>query len=71
MIQANGTRKKHYGCQKDLEITNKIMEEIKEKSDKRICKYWLQIEHCRNCLFDALCQMEANNERIQLEQRRL
>lgn len=30
-----------------------------EHSDKRICKYWLQIESCRQCLFDALCQYEA------------
>ena len=35
-----------------------------EHSDKRICKYWLQIASCRQCLFDALCQFEHNQESI-------
>ena len=29
-----------------------------EHSDKRICKYWLQRESCRQCLFEALCHLE-------------
>lgn len=33
------------------------MEEY-EHQDKRICKYWLQIESCRKCLFEALCNYE-------------
>lgn len=39
------------------------MENIKEKSEKRICKYWLQIESCRKCLFEALCNYEDNRDR--------
>lgn len=33
-----------------------------EHSDKRICEYWLQIESCRQCLFDALCHLKKDNE---------
>ena len=33
-----------------------------EHSNKRICQYWLQIESCRQCLFDALCNLKKNNE---------
>ena len=29
-----------------------------EYADKRICKYWLQKEDCRKCLFDNLCTPE-------------
>ena len=47
------------------------MENIREETKKRICKYGLQIESCRECLFDALCQLENNNARIQSEQRGL
>ena len=32
--------------------------EKKEKEKKpRICKEWLQIEHCRECLFETLCRL--------------
>jgi len=36
------------------------METVKwyEHSDKRICKYWIQREDCRKCLFDNLCTPE-------------
>lgn len=36
------------------------MEEIKRKENREnwICRYWLQIESCRECLFDALCSLE-------------
>ncbi len=33
-----------------------------EYADKRICKYWLQIESCRKCLFEALCNLENNKK---------
>lgn len=36
----------------------KIKMETYEYADKRICKYWLQIESCRQCLFEALCALE-------------
>ena len=45
-------------------INNIIMEELKENKEKRICKYGLQIESCRQCLFDALCQFEDNQKRF-------
>ena len=40
------------------------MKETKEEyeySDKRICKYGLQIENCRQCLFETLCHLEKQN----------
>jgi hypothetical protein len=41
--------------------------EIAETNKKRICRYGLQIESCRQCLFDALCQYQDNNARLQSE----
>ncbi len=35
-----------------------------EHSDKRICKYWLQREICRDCLFDNLCSPEDKKQDI-------
>ena len=34
----------------------------KEQLDRqlRICKYWLQIESCRQCLFEALCHLQES-----------
>lgn len=41
------------------------MEKIKEVKEKRICKKGLQIESCRQCLFETLCRLEDNkNERV-------
>lgn len=39
-------------------------EQIKwyEHADKRICKYWLQIESCRKCLFEVLCRLENQKD---------
>lgn len=40
---------------------------MKEKEDwyeyknLRICEKWLQIEGCRRCLFEVLCNYEKNN----------
>lgn len=34
------------------------MEKTKEKNEKRICKKGLQIESCRECLFETLCRLE-------------
>ena len=41
--------------------------EITQIDKKRVCKYWLEIESCRQCLFDALCQFQKNNEMLQSE----
>lgn len=38
-----------------------IQEAEPEKQKKRICKEWLQIESCRECLFDTLCQLKKFN----------
>lgn len=40
------------------------MERIRknERAENWICRYWLQIESCRQCLFDALCTLEDNNK---------
>ena len=35
-----------------------------EHDDKRICKYWLQREICRDCLFDNLCSPEDKKQDI-------
>lgn len=42
------------------------MESIKRKESREnwICRYWLQIESCRKCLFDALCSYEDNQNEI-------
>jgi len=37
------------------------MENIKEKKEKRICKYGIQRESCRECLFEVLCNLEYQN----------
>ena len=38
------------------------MEKIeKEQKKKRICKEWLQIESCRECLFETLCKVKSFN----------
>ena len=37
------------------------METVKwwyEHADKRVCKFWIQKEDCRKCLFDSLCTPE-------------
>ena len=39
------------------------MEKRSERTENKVCRYWLQIESCRECLFDALCTYEDNNER--------
>ncbi|MBO7692597.1 MAG: hypothetical protein J6T10_08200 [Methanobrevibacter sp.] len=41
--------------------------EIQTENTKRICKYGLQIESCRQCLFEALCNLEEQNARIRKE----
>ena len=40
------------------------MEKETPYEGKRICKYGLQIESCRQCLFDTLCRLEENNKRF-------
>ena len=35
-----------------------------EHDDKRICKYWLQREICRDCLFECLCTPEDKKQDI-------
>lgn len=34
--------------------------ETQTENIKRICKYWLQIESCRQCLFEALCHLQES-----------
>lgn len=35
--------------------------EKKESRDKNnVCRYWLQIKSCRQCLFDVLCSYQDN-----------
>lgn len=41
--------------------------EIQKENTTRICKYGLQIESCRQCLFEALCNLEEQNARIRQE----
>lgn len=35
-----------------------------EYKNKRICEKWIQIESCRKCLFEALCNYERNKKKI-------
>jgi len=39
-------------------IINNIIMEVQQEKEKRICKHWLQIESCRQCLFETLCRLE-------------
>ena len=39
------------------------MEKLDNENKKRICEYWLQMESCRQCLFDVLCNLKKQNER--------
>lgn len=39
-------------------INNINMETQKENKEKRVCRHWLQIENCRQCLFETLCHLE-------------
>lgn len=41
--------------------------ETQKENTARICEYWLQIESCRQCLFEALCNLEEQNARIRKE----
>lgn len=48
------------------------MEKINEKREKRnnwICRYGLQIEDCRRCLFDTLCLYLDNKNKNENEGR--
>lgn len=38
-----------------------IQEADPEKKKPRICREWLQIEHCRECLFETLCSLKHFN----------
>ena len=40
------------------------MEKIRknERAENWICRYWLQIKSCRECLFDALCSYQDQND---------
>lgn len=38
--------------------------ETQKENTSRICKHGLQIESCRQCLFEALCNLEEQNERL-------
>ena len=46
------------------------MEKIKRKENREnwICRYGLQIESCRQCLFDALCSYQDHHEEINWHQ---
>ena len=49
---------------KILDTTNKMESKNEyEYADKRICEYWLQIESCRQCLFETLCRLEKDQQR--------
>lgn len=39
------------------------MENIKEKKEKKICRRNIQIDSCRGCLFEVLCNYEDNRDR--------
>ena len=43
---------------KEKEIKNEY-----EYKNLRICEKWLQIESCRKCLFEVLCNYEKQNGR--------
>jgi len=34
------------------------MEKIEKQKETRICEKWIQIESCRKCLFEILCNYE-------------
>ena len=38
-----------------------------EKAQTRICKKWLVIESCSECVFKVLCRYEDNNKKTQEE----
>lgn len=38
------------------------MERKETRDENNVCRYELQIESCRQCLFDALCTYEDNND---------
>lgn len=38
-----------------------IQDSEPEKKKPRICREWLQIEHCRSCLFETLCNLKHFN----------
>lgn len=43
-----------------------------EYTNKRICRYWLQKETCRDCLFEVLCDyedMKAKNDWKKIKER--
>lgn len=58
MIHTNDTKKKWLNNL--FQIKPKMEKETKwyEYANKRICKYWLQRETCRQCLFEILCDLE-------------
>ena len=37
------------------------MEKIEQEKKQRICKEWLAIESCRQCLFETLCHLKSFN----------
>ena len=37
--------------------------ETREKRNNWVCRYWLQIDNCRRCLFDALCLYLDNKDK--------
>ena len=45
-----------------IEMKEKEKIEWYEYADKRICKYGLQRESCRQCLFETLCNLENNKK---------
>ena len=52
-----------FDCLKHNKKEMNKFEYSKEWEDK--CRYWLQnIENCRRCLFEALCQFEHNQDRL-------
>lgn len=38
--------------------------ETQKENTARICKHGLQIESCRQCLFEALCNYQKQNGRL-------
>lgn len=38
-----------------------IQDSEPEKKKPRICREWLQIEHCKDCLFEVLCNLKHFN----------
>lgn len=39
------------------------MEKRENRDKNNVCRFWLQIESCRKCLFDALCLYLDNNNK--------